>query len=203
MLILVQHQSQVNHLHETLPLSPREHLKRHKEYSRQDTWDVKDFSTQVWQVAEHEDQQRFDSGDVVGESSHEGWNKPEDNTKQHATQTHNEEASKASEDINGFNLFVLVHLGEGDEDVVQHLCAKWGDDSCQASFRSLQTYSFDTCIYARMCARYCFRQISKVILKSQMAHNTSQTRCFPWQMAKKWRVGWWLCKKSKTLRDQM
>lgn len=118
MLILVLLQSQVNHFHETLPLSPREHLKRHKGYSRHDARDVKDFSTQVWQVAEHEDQQGFDSRDVVGESSHEGWNKSEDNAEKHATQSHNEEASKASKDINGFNLFVPVHLGEGDEDVV-------------------------------------------------------------------------------------
>lgn len=101
-----------------MPLPSRGHPKSRKGYSRQNAWDVKGFSGQVRQVAEHEDQQGFDSRNVVGESSHECWNESKDDAKQHATQPHHEEASEASKDIDGFNFFVPVHLGEGDEDVI-------------------------------------------------------------------------------------
>lgn len=101
-----------------MPLPSRGHWKSHKRYSRQNAWDVKSFSGQVRQVAEHEDQEGFNSRNVAGESSHERWNKSKDDAKQHSTQPHHKEASEASKDINGFDFFIRVHLGEGDEDVI-------------------------------------------------------------------------------------
>lgn len=101
-----------------MPFPSRGHPKSHKGYSRQNAWDVKGFSGQVRQVAEHEDQQGFYSRNVVSETSHECRNKSKDNAKQHTTQPHHEEAGEASKDIDGFDLFVPVHLGEGDEDIV-------------------------------------------------------------------------------------
>lgn len=114
----ILYQAQANHPLKTVPFPLRGHPKSHKGYSRQNARDVKGFSGQVWQVAEHEDQQGFDSWNVVGESSHERRNKSKDDAKQHAAQPYHEEASKASKDINRFDLFVPVHLGEGDEDVI-------------------------------------------------------------------------------------
>lgn len=107
-----------------MPVPQRVHPKSRKEYSRQDARDVKGFGRQVWEVAEHEDQQGLDWRDIVGETSHECWGKSKYDAKQDSTQPHNEEASKAGKDINGFNFFIPVHLGEGDEDVIQNLHVK-------------------------------------------------------------------------------
>lgn len=104
-----------------MPVPQRDYPKSHKEYSRQNARDVKGFSRQVREVAEHEDQQGFNWRDVVGETSHECWDKSKHDAKQDSTQPHHEEASKASKDIDGLDFFIPVHLSEGDEDVIQNL----------------------------------------------------------------------------------
>lgn len=93
-------------------------------YSRQDAREVECLSDQVRQIAEHEDDQRLNSRDILGEACNERRNESKNNAEKYPPTAHNNESRTSSQNVNRFYAFKFMHLCEGDQYVVQDLGKK-------------------------------------------------------------------------------